>query len=112
MDFFGNVQEVEVEAGSSVNNTEHSVKEDLVAIAKLVEQWKEMEKEHLENTTDPSSVGQKKPTLPSQTGSPIHKLAGPMKVRDADDWSKHIIGLSLLFGIGGVWFAGSLRGRS
>lgn len=112
MDFFGNVQEVEVEAGSSVNDTEHSVKEDLVAIAKLVEQWKEMEKEHMEYATSPSSVGQKKPTLPSQTGSPILKLAGPMKIRDADDWSKRVIGLSLLFGIGGVWFAGSLRRRS
>ncbi|EGE04438.1 GPI-anchor transamidase [Trichophyton mentagrophytes] len=112
MDFFGNVQEVEVEAGSSANDTEHSIKEDLVAIAKLVEQWKEMEKEHMENTTGPSSVGHQKPILPSQTGSPIHKLAGPMKMRDTDDWSKRVIGVSLLFGIGGVWFAGSLRGRS
>ncbi|KAM5464490.1 glycosylphosphatidylinositol anchor biosynthesis [Microsporum audouinii] len=112
MDFFGNVQEVEVEGGSNVNGSEPSVKEDLVAIARLVEQWKEMEKEYLKNTTSSATVDEETTTPTSHVSSPIHKLAGPMKMHDTDDWSKRAIGLSLLLGMGGVWFAGSLMGSS
>ncbi|KAK2809135.1 glycosylphosphatidylinositol anchor biosynthesis [Arthroderma sp. PD_2] len=115
MDFFGNVQEVEVEGGSNVNSSEPSIKEDLVAIAKLVEQWKEMEREYMNNTANPSPVDeqqQRASTPAARVNSPIHKLAGPMKIRDTDDWSKRVIGLSLLAGMGGIWFAASLLGRS
>ncbi|KAK2743760.1 glycosylphosphatidylinositol anchor biosynthesis [Myotisia sp. PD_48] len=115
MDFFGNVQEVEVEPG----NTAGSIKEDLVAIAKLVEAWKTMEKQHVDsshnNRTNASATilhNHNTYNTGSQPFPSIHDVPGAMKMQDTNDWSKRAIGLAILVGMGGVWAAGSFLGVS
>lgn len=115
MDFFGNVQEVEVEGEEGNRTDTGSIKEDILAIAKLVDEWKRREPALHGNSTEPSD-GSKVSDAPARQNSypatHAQKLPTAMKMDDTIDWSKRAIGLSLLAGIGGAWFAGSLFGKS
>ena len=117
MDFFGNVQNVEVgdaNMGGSNATESGSVKEDLVAIAKLVEEWRARHGDDLSKasnaTTDPVGDSTKEQKTPKS--SPVQKAPGAMKLSDTNTWSNQAIGLSLLAGLGGLWFSGSLFGKS
>ncbi|WEW54862.1 glycosylphosphatidylinositol anchor biosynthesis [Emydomyces testavorans] len=114
MDFFGNVQDVEIDADK--NETAGSTQEDLAAIAKLAEEWKRREQAYFlgKNNTEsimeqPSGTteGNSRPSL-----SPVQIPTGAMRMEDANAWNKQAVGLSLLAGLGSVWFAGSLLAKS
>lgn len=111
MDFFGNVQDVEIEGGN--NDTVGSIEEDLAAVAKLVEQWKLRDRAYFPEMN--SSVPLEKPSPPVaapgaqiSTHSQVQKAPGAMKMDDKDVWSKRAVGFSLLAGLGSLWAAGSL----
>lgn len=123
MDFFGNVQNVEVEGAESGSGNKTDVaalKEDLAAIAKLVEEWKQQEQAY----TPPKNLshGEGATVSISQTSSEqqrYHKISpqdqarpGAMRMQDGNTWSKKLIGLSVLGGLGAAWFAGSILGKS
>lgn len=107
MDFFGNVQDVEVDGG--YNATVGSIKEDLAVIAKLVEEWKRREQDYMSESGNStvSVAGQSVNTTaegPRQAQNPV----GAMKMETTESWSKQLVGLSLLAGLGGIWAAGSV----
>ncbi|KAL1953601.1 hypothetical protein VTO42DRAFT_2548 [Malbranchea cinnamomea] len=121
MDFFGNVQNVEVGDEMAGNATEAgSVQEDLMAIAKLIEDWKRKEREYFSQTgqdgnatttqshIDMTSQSKK----PSQRASPVQKSPGAMKLSDTPSWTNQLVGLSVLAGLGAVWLSGSLLGKA
>ncbi|PGH15917.1 hypothetical protein AJ79_02084 [Helicocarpus griseus UAMH5409] len=113
MDFFGNVQNVDVEGDDgNANATDlNSLKEDLVAIAKLVEEWKRQEPQaHLSREEPMSNTTSEKGE--QHTASPYHRYPGAMKMDDSRSWSNQLIGLSVLTSLGAVWFAGSVLGKS
>ena len=119
MDFFGNVQNVEVGDGNGANSTKPgSIEEDLVAIAKLVEEWKERERRHFSqssedlNTTAAEQQVDKTRKERSQKISPTLKAPGAMKMSDTNSWTNQLIGVSVLAGLGAVWFSGSLLGKN
>jgi hypothetical protein len=106
VDFFGNVQNVEVE---NANATEPgSLREDLAEIARLVEKWQKRDVEYsaiLNNSTEP------------QTSSPSVHLprkttVGPTRMTDDSSWGKRLVGISVVGVCSAVWVASSYLGRS
>ncbi|EEH34297.1 GPI-anchor transamidase [Paracoccidioides lutzii Pb01] len=110
MDFFGNVQNVDVD-GDNANITDPgSLKEDLVAIARLVEEWKRRESHEQASSMEPISSNATE-TSPTST-PPYRRSPGAMKMDESKSWSNQLVGLSVLTSLGAVWFAGSLLGKS
>jgi glycosylphosphatidylinositol transamidase (GPIT) subunit GPI8 len=94
MDFFGNVQNVEVD--SVGNDTEW--KEDLLLLGKKISELKERAELQEKNTTAPA------PLLENHTSRRI--MAAKVEVDD-QWWGKKAIGVSALVGCSLVWLAGT-----
>ncbi|KAL4913536.1 peptidase C13 family-domain-containing protein [Aspergillus aurantiobrunneus] len=105
VDFFGNVQSVEVEHTDS--EEPGSLKEDLVEIARLVEKWRTVSQDY-------AAAGNI--TLPQDdaSDSPVHEVKrrkiGPVKLTEENPWEKRLIGLSVLGACAAIWFTGSALG--
>lgn len=106
VDFFGNVQNVEVE---HANATEPgSLKEDLIEIARLVEKWRKRDRDFAslreplhENKTD---------APPSSQFTKARNVA-PVRMAAESSWEKRLVGASVLGACAAVWLAGSILGR-
>ncbi|EEH09726.1 GPI-anchor transamidase [Histoplasma capsulatum G186AR] len=114
MDFFGNVQNVDVEwdRGNTTMDA-GSLKDDLVAIARLVEEWRRKEPQ-VHAQSSPESVSNNisnEGVRQNSTSRPNQISPGAMKMDDSNSWSNRLVGLSVLASLGAVWFAGSLLGK-
>ena len=106
VDFFGNVQNVEVE---NANATEPgSLKEDLAEIARLVEKWQKRDVEY-------SAILNSSQANNDQHSS-VHlsrrKTVGPTRMADEGSWGKRLVGISVIGLCTAVWVAGSYLGRA
>ncbi|KAI8935090.1 glycosylphosphatidylinositol anchor biosynthesis [Plenodomus lindquistii] len=99
MDFFGNVQNVEVEGGRR-NETEW--REDLRAIEKMIVEAKRRHNESLSVKPQAEHVVEK--IKPAQ----VLRREGAVKVDEEQGWTKQVYGAAALLGCAGVWLAGSL----
>jgi phosphatidylinositol glycan class K len=99
MDFFGNVQNVELQ-GEGRNETQW--KEELEAIDKMILDAKRRHNESLNIKSDAQHV--------VEEVRPVQGLRreGAVKVDQEQGWSKQIVGTAALLGCAGVWLAGSL----
>jgi phosphatidylinositol glycan class K len=99
MDFFGNVQNVEL-PGQGKNDTQW--KEELAAIDKMILDAKRRHNESL-------NLKQREEHVVEQA-KPVQALRreGAVKVDEEQGWSKQIVGTAALLGCAGVWLAGSL----
>ncbi|KAI1931839.1 glycosylphosphatidylinositol anchor biosynthesis [Ophidiomyces ophidiicola] len=112
MDFFGNVQDVEIE--DHYNETVKAVREDLAAISRLVEEWKLREQAYFAGTNSSAPAAQQSPSKSTgfeSTSSPALAPLGAMGMDVTNIWGKQALGVSLLVGLGGVWFAGSFLSK-
>lgn len=101
MDFFGNVQNVEVEDGSSGLGNETEWREELLQLGKMIErEWRR------QNTSGLAVLPGVDPAEPVAQ-IPRSKPVGAAKVAADDGWAKQAIGVSTLLGLAGVWAAGS-----
>lgn len=108
VDFFGNVQNVEVE---NANATEPgSLKEDLAEIARLVEKWRKRDEEYS------AIVGNSSQHRDENVSDSVHlsprKSVGPTKMAEDNSWGKRLVGLSVVGACTAIWVAGSILGRS
>jgi hypothetical protein len=105
MDFFGNVQNVEVEAGGEFGGNETGWKEDLVRLGEMVREARR--KRGVENGT---SVESPEVTQKVTKKRPLQsrKNVGAVKVEAEQGWGKKITGAWALLGCAAVWFAGSV----
>jgi len=101
MDFFGNVQGVEVE-GSEANETRWQ--EDMAALARMFE-----EKTRLENHSAPPQAAADAATVQTK---PNARKQGAAKIQADEGWTKQIVGASALLGCAAVWWAGSWLEKS
>ncbi|OMP87252.1 GPI-anchor transamidase [Diplodia seriata] len=101
MDFFGNVQNVEVEG---VGRNESKLEEELEYLSRLIETAKQKANETEVAAAYGASVDKNEAAVQPKTKK---KFEGPAKVQRDDGWSKQIIGLSAVMGFAGVWAAGS-----
>ncbi|OCK80295.1 hypothetical protein K432DRAFT_297948 [Lepidopterella palustris CBS 459.81] len=100
MDFFGNVQNVEVEGGAAGNDT--AWQEDLQAIERMINEAK---RRH--NVSMAALSHHKVEKTQTQGPKPLLKRESASRV-DADvGWGKQIVGATALLGCVGVWIAGS-----
>ena len=98
MDFFGNVQNVEVE-GETRNETQW--RQDLEAIEKMILEAKRRHNESLYVESRPQHV--------VEEATPIQniKREGAAMVHEEQGWSKQIVGAAALAGCAAAWVAGS-----
>jgi GPI-anchor transamidase subunit K len=112
VDFFGNIQKVEVEGNSTESG---SLVKDLAEIAKLVDRWRRRDQEHL-STTQNNTNSISAPVLPGNEGqltyAPQKRIAAATKMTSEDCWSKRLVGALILTGGVAVWVAGSILGQS
>ncbi|KAL1631650.1 glycosylphosphatidylinositol anchor biosynthesis [Diplodia seriata] len=101
MDFFGNVQNVEVEG---VGRNESKLEEELEYLSRLIETAKQKANETEVAAAYGASVDKNEAAVQPKTKK---KFEGAAKVQRDDGWSKQIIGLSAVMGFAGVWAAGS-----
>ncbi|KAH9863993.1 glycosylphosphatidylinositol anchor biosynthesis [Plenodomus biglobosus] len=98
MDFFGNVQNVEIE-GERRNETEW--RQDLSAIEKMIVEAKKRHNESLGVKPQAEYVVEKaKPSL-------AVRREGAIRVDEEQDWTRQAYGAAALLGCAGVWLAGS-----
>jgi GPI-anchor transamidase subunit K len=110
VDFFGNIQNVQVE--SNLTSGPGSLKEDLDEIARLVEKWQNREQEYpfLSQRGENNTFSETQSSLLANKKD-RQVIAGASKMTDEDSWTKRLIGLAV-FGAGtGLWLAGSVLGR-
>lgn len=112
MDFFGNLQNVDVEDSAPENPV--SLQEDLLSIAKLVDLWRQHEQASSNSTpsyrkdSDVASLVSGKST--GQV-SPFQGRARTLRMQKTETWKNQLIGFSVLSGLGLAWFAGSLASQ-
>jgi phosphatidylinositol glycan class K len=99
MDFFGNVQNVELQ-GQGKNETQW--KEELAAIDKMILDAKRKHNESLNSRPQTQHV--------VEEVKPVQGLRreGAVRVDEEQGWNKQIVGVAALLGCAGVWLAGSL----
>ncbi|KAF2096683.1 hypothetical protein NA57DRAFT_42541 [Rhizodiscina lignyota] len=97
MDFFGNVQNVELESAQAVNDTQW--KADLQQLEQLI-----MATKKTRNVTEAenSSRGNEDITNPM----PALRMEKAMRVNEEDSWAKRVGGALALTACGVAWFAG------
>lgn len=102
MDFFGNVQNVEVE-GERKNQT--LWEEELAAIDRMITEAKRRHNETLHSNLQPQPPPQ--PVVEEPT--PVESLMreGAVKVDEEQAWAKQVVGAAALLGCAGIWLAGS-----
>ena len=105
MDFFGNVQNVEVEG-----DEEEGWREDMVQLARMIAEWKataaEMEGRRANATADATvSVGDE--AAEKKTVQVRQHSIGAAKVQAESGWKKKATGLGVVSGLGLAWMASS-----
>ncbi|KAK8173117.1 peptidase C13 family-domain-containing protein [Phyllosticta citrichinensis] len=89
MDFFGNVQNVEMEG---VGRNETKLQEELEYLSRVIDEAKRRAANDEEVRVEPQRV---------------KKFEGPARVMRDGGWSKQAVGVSALVGLAGVWAAAS-----
>ena len=106
VDFFGNVQGVEVQG----NTTEmQSLREDLRGLRRLVEQYEASAKSQEGNATEMRSVvGQRTKQASGPTIKPKEKRSnlGRLDISNKTSWLRQIGGAAVLSGLGALWYFG------
>ncbi|KAF2267542.1 hypothetical protein CC78DRAFT_530650 [Lojkania enalia] len=102
MDFFGNVQNVEVDGGVKRNETEW--REELAAIERMIIEAKRRHNESLYTYPRRQEVAEEARVL--DTKQPLRKERAP-RVDEDTGWKKQIVGAAALLGCLGIWAAGS-----
>ncbi|KAL1978297.1 hypothetical protein VTN31DRAFT_1156 [Thermomyces dupontii] len=107
VDFFGNTQKVEVENQNSTGPG--SLKEDIEAIAQLIEKWKQQRPADsaLNDTVVGASVRE-----PVSQPTSKKSMLGARRMADEDGWTKRLLGLTVLGAGAGLWVAGSVLGKA
>jgi phosphatidylinositol glycan class K len=99
MDFFGNVQNVELQ-GEGRNETQW--KEELAAIDKMILNAKKKHNESLNVRSQAQHIVEEFKPVQST------RREGAVKVDEEQGWNKQLVGAVTLLGCAGVWLAGSL----
>jgi GPI-anchor transamidase subunit K len=100
MDFFGNVQNVEIEDKMAGYNAEQW-KEDLEALRRLIESAQQRGNHTLASTVSPDVDATEAKSVPRDT------MPGVAKVQKTDSWTRQAMGTTVLLGCAGAWLAAS-----
>lgn len=99
MDFFGNVQNVELESSQAVNESQWKM--DLQELERLILATRKGH--NITHVGEEVSQTSDVPGVPAQS----FKMEKAMKVNDEDPWAKRMVGALALVACGAAWFAGS-----
>lgn len=105
VDFFGNVQAVEVQSSQSESE---SLKNDLEGLKKLILEYEanafaqEQNRTEMLRTTEGKIDKQVSPV--NVNGPNIKSSIQKMSISETKDWSRQVGGLTVLAGIAGLWF--------
>jgi GPI-anchor transamidase subunit K len=102
VDFFGNVQGVEVQGnGSEIE----SLKSDLEGLRRLVEDYQQQAVEQEKNKTQMAQTMNQRGQKIGKTAHPKQQSAiGRMSISDKSSWARQIGGVTILSGLAAVWY--------
>lgn len=104
MDFFGNVQNVEVGEGAAGRRNETEWEAELRAIEGMIEEAKRRHNASLHAAPQHASVMEE--VMHAEVKRDARK-EGAMRIDEEAGWSKQIVGAAALLGCVGVWATGS-----
>ncbi|KAF2020757.1 hypothetical protein BU24DRAFT_487309 [Aaosphaeria arxii CBS 175.79] len=102
MDFFGNVQNVEVDSEAARNETQW--REDLAAIERMIIEANRRHNESLNLSPHKHHVVEEAKSADTQRSL---RKEGAVKVDEEAGWSKQLVGAAALLGCASIWVAGS-----
>ncbi|KAF2721256.1 hypothetical protein K431DRAFT_320531 [Polychaeton citri CBS 116435] len=106
LDFFGNVQAVEVDTAQALADAKDDWKADLAALQKIYEQTKEM----MSSSNTSSQDAAKQPSAKQTLLAREHVVVDMAQAGNA--WTKKAAGIGALTLLGGAWLAGSAFSKS
>ncbi|KAF2116242.1 peptidase C13 family-domain-containing protein [Lophiotrema nucula] len=101
MDFFGNVQNVEVEGGVGGKRNTTEWEEDLKAIERMIVEAKRRHNDSLHTAPQPEHL------VEEAKASDTKRTEGAVRVDEESGWTKQVVGAAALLGCVGIWAAGS-----
>lgn len=104
MDFFGNVQNVEMEG---VGRNETKLQEELEYLSRVIDEAKRRAANESEAAPAPAYTAAGLSEEIRVEPQRIKKFEGPARVVREGGWSKQAVGVSALVGLAGVWAAAS-----
>ncbi|KAH7135913.1 peptidase C13 family-domain-containing protein [Dendryphion nanum] len=102
MDFFGNVQNVEIDSGGLKNDTQWQ--EELAAIDRMIIEAKRRHNESLSLRPQNQHIIEEAKVVEVSQG--IRK-EGAVRVNKEAGWAKQLVGAAALLGCAGIWVVGS-----
>lgn len=99
-DFFGNIQNVEVDRSGNL-----TLEEDLLALSKKIALLQQKEAEATKETVEDKVSAQAPASAPTESARKIQK---PKALTDDNWWTKKVVGATALAGCGLLWALGSV----
>ncbi|KAF2706341.1 hypothetical protein K504DRAFT_459640 [Pleomassaria siparia CBS 279.74] len=102
LDFFGNVQNVEVEGGERKNETQWQ--QELAAIERMILEAQRRHNESLATGPHPEHLVEEAKAVEMMQAQ---RREGAMRVDEESGWQKQLVGAAALLGCAGMWAAAS-----
>ncbi|KAK8223676.1 peptidase C13 family-domain-containing protein [Phyllosticta capitalensis] len=104
MDFFGNVQNVEMEG---VGRNETKLQEELEYLSRVIDEAKRRAANESDAPPAPAYTAAGLSEEVRVEPQRVKKFEGPARVEKEGGWSKQVVGVSALLGLAGLWTAAS-----
>ena len=104
VDFFGNVQNVEIQSNRSATET---LKEDIEGLKRLVQGYEAFASVQEKNRTEMSDVMSKRTKEAQKISKPPkmqQKTVGRMKVTETTQWTRQVAGATVISGLAALWY--------
>ena len=105
VDFFGNVQSVEIDSDKS---SLESLKEDIQGLKRLVQEYQEFAAAQERNRTEIDGLIQQRTAEKikgnKQTVSTQRNTVGRMKISENTQWARQVAGVTVLSGLAALWY--------
>jgi GPI-anchor transamidase subunit K len=103
VDFFGNVQNVEVQGNDTKSD---QLKEDMAGLQRLIAEYEKISRQQESNRTEMNTVIDGRAADKSSPKQDAKDSIKPMNIQDAIDWRRQLGGITIIGGLTAIWYLG------